>query len=173
MVLFLGTSLPRNFFTDFIRGHAEAAVCKLKKAICKRLFSSFFIIKKRLGEGTSIPRLKATLLFSLTCSVDFFMLSPHNKPAFVALIPPFTSLNPIVTFFKPLQPHSSSHNWGYMRIPGSTPTLPVIYRKYSHAKQAVHMHEIKSSSRLWVSEANFHKELSRITFYDYIIYPKL
>ena len=33
--------------------------------------------------------------------------------AFLALIPPsFTSLNPFVTFFRPLQPHSSSHNWG-------------------------------------------------------------
>ena len=69
--------------------------------------------KKKLGEGTSMRRSKVTLLFSLTCSVDFFMLSPHNKPAFLALIPPsFTSLNPFVTFFRPLQPHSSSHNWG-------------------------------------------------------------
>ena len=41
------------------------------------------------------------------------MLSPHNKPAFLTLIPPsFTSPNPLVTFFRPLQPHSSSHNWG-------------------------------------------------------------
>ena len=37
---------------------------------------------------------------------------PYNKAAFLALIPPsFTSLNPFVTFFRPLQPHSSSHNW--------------------------------------------------------------
>ena len=41
------------------------------------------------------------------------MLIPHNKPAFLALIPSsFTSLNPFVTFFRPLQPHSSSHKWG-------------------------------------------------------------
>ena len=105
-------------------------------------------------------RSKVTLLFSLTCSVDFFMLSPHNKPAFLALIPPsFTSLNPFVTFFRPLQPHSSSHNWG--KYENS--------RKCSHAKQAAHT----KSSRLQMSEENFRTELSRITFYDYIIYPKL
>ena len=61
-------------------------------------------------------RSKVTLLFSLTCSVDFFMLSPYrpyNNPAFLALIPPsFTSLNPFMTFCGPLQPHSSSHIWG-------------------------------------------------------------
>ena len=62
-------------------------------------------------------RSKVTLLFGLTCGVDFFMLSPHNKPAFLALIPPsFTSLNLFVTFFRPLQPHSSIHNWERMRI---------------------------------------------------------
>ena len=56
---------------------------------------------------------KVTLLFSLTWSVDFLMLSPHNKPAFLALIHlSFASLNPFVTFFRLLQPHSSSHNWG-------------------------------------------------------------
>ena len=89
---------------------------------------------------------KVTLLFGLTCGVDFFMLSPHNKPAFLALIPPsFTSLNLFVTFFRPLQPHSSIHNWGkYENSAGSAPTLPVIYRKCSHAKQAVHT----KSSRL-------------------------
>ena len=97
-------------------------------------------------------RSKVTLLFSLTCSVacvqtsrlplrksreggrlytgycgvDFFMLSPYgpyNKPVFLALIPPsFTSLNPFVTFFRPLQPHSSSHNWESMRIPENAVT---------------------------------------------------
>ena len=53
-----------------------------------------------------------------------------------------------------------------MRIPGSTPTLSVIYKKCS---QAAHT----KSSRLRMSEENFRRELSRITFYDYIIYPKL
>ena len=38
---------------------------------------------------------------------------PYNKPAFLALIPPsFPSLKPFETFFRPLQPHFSSHNWG-------------------------------------------------------------
>ena len=50
-----------------------------------------------------------------------------------------------------------------MRIPGSTPTLSVICRKCSHAKQAVHT----KSSHLQMSEENFRMELSRITFYDY------
>ena len=42
------------------------------------------------------------------------MLSPRIWPAFLELIPPsFASLNPCETFFRPLQPHSSSHdNWG-------------------------------------------------------------
>ena len=105
-----------HLFKEGIRGHAEAAVCMLNQPICKRVFSSFFVQKKKkLGEGTSIRRSKVTLLLSrLTCSVDFFMLSrSYNKPAFLALIPPsFTSLNPTVTFFRPLQPHSSSHSWG-------------------------------------------------------------
>ena len=56
-----------------------------------------------------------------------------------------------------------------MRIPGSTPTLSVIYRKCSHVKQEAHT----KSSRLGLSEENFRTELSRSPFYDYIIYPKL
>ena len=36
-----------------------------------------------------------------------------------------------------------------------------LRRKYSHAKQAVHTKSI----RLWMSEENFHKGLSRITLY--------
>ena len=118
-------------------------------------------------------RSKVTLLFSLTCSVDFFMLSPYrpyNKPAFLALIPPsFTSLKPFVTFFRPLQPHSSSHNWGKYENSRFNSGLSVIYRKCSHAKQEAHT----KSSRLGMSEENFRTELSRIPFYDYIIYPKL
>ena len=77
------------------------------------VFLHFLFKKKKLGEGTSIRRSKVTLPLSRTCSVDFFMLIPHNKPAFLALIPPsFTSLNPFVTFFRLLQPPSSSPNWG-------------------------------------------------------------
>ena len=45
----------------------------------------------------------------------------------------------------------------------------LIYRKCSHAKQAA----LAKSSRLRMSEENFRTELSRITFYDYIIYLKL
>ena len=113
MVLFLGTSLSGNFFTDLSRGIVDMPKPRFASSnsqSAKDLFVHFLFLKKA-WEGTSIPRLKATLLFSLTCSFDFFMLSPHNKFAFVALTPPFSSLNPFVTFFRPLQPHSSSHNW--------------------------------------------------------------
>ena len=113
------TSLSRNFFTDLRKASVDMPKPQFASSISQSandFFSSFFILKKKLGEGTSIRRSKVTLLFSLTCSVDFCMLSPYrpyNKPAFLALIPPsFTSLNPFVTFFRPLQPHSSSHNWG-------------------------------------------------------------
>ena len=132
-------------------------------------FSSFFIYKNKLGEGTSMRRSKVTLLFSLTCSVDFFMLSPYrpyNKPTFLALIPPsFTSLNPFVTFFRPLQPPSSSHNWGkYENSRFNSDAFGYILKMQSHETK---------SSRLRMREEKFRTELRRITFYDYIIFPKL
>ena len=109
------TSLSRNFFTDLRKASVDIPKPQFASSIspsARDLFSSLFIKKKKLGEGTSIRRSKVTLPLSRTCSVDFFMLIPHNKPAFLALIPPsFTSLNPFVTFFRPLQPHSSGYNW--------------------------------------------------------------
>ena len=136
-------------------------------------FSRLLKKKKKTGEGTSIRRSKVTLPLSLTCSVDFFMLSPHiSWPAFLALIPPsFTSLNPFETFSRPLQPHSSNHNWGkYENSRFNSDASGYMYTlKCSHGKQAVHT----KSSRLWMSEKNFHTELRRITFYYSIIYPKL
>ena len=109
------TSLSRNFFADLRKASVDMPKPQFASSISQSandFFASCFILKK-LGEGTSTRRSKVTLLFSLTCSVDFFMLSPHNKPAFLAPIPPsFTCLNPFVTFFRLLQPHSSSHNWG-------------------------------------------------------------
>ena len=109
------TFLSRNFFTDSRKASVDMSKPRFASSISQSandFFSSFFILKK-LGKGTSIRLSKVTLLFGLMCSVDFFMLSPHNQPAFLALIPPsVTSLNPFVTFFRPLQPHSSSHNWG-------------------------------------------------------------
>ena len=110
------TSLSRNFFTDLRKASVGMPKRQFASSISQSanyFLSSIFYLKRKLGEGTSIRWSKVTLLFSLTCSVDFFMLSPHNKPAFLAIIPPsFTSLNPSVTFFRPLQPHSSSHKWG-------------------------------------------------------------
>ena len=61
--------------------------------------------------------------------VNIFMLNPYrpyNKPAFLALIPPsFTSLDPFVTFFRPLQPHSNVLVRGKPRtlIPGECGAL--------------------------------------------------
>ena len=99
---------------------------------------------------------KRTVLIS-SCSV-----AANLGCCFLALIPPFSSLTPFEKFFRPLQPDSSSHNWGIcMRIPSSTSTLPVIYGRCSHRKQAVHTKSID----LWMSEENFHEELSRITLY--------
>ena len=118
-------------------------------------------------------RSKVTLLFSLTCSVDFFMLGPYrpyNKPTFLALIPPsFTSLNPFVTFFRPFEPDSSSHNWGkYENSRFNCDAFGYIQKMQSRETSGAH-----ESSRLQMSEENFRAELSRITFYDYVIYPKL
>ena len=44
-------------------------------------------------------------LFCVTCSLE-------NNAFSVLDYVIFTSLNPFVTFFRPLQPHSSSPNWG-------------------------------------------------------------
>ena len=121
-------------------------------------FFLHFLLKKKLGEWTSMQWSKVTLLFSLTCSVDFFMLSPHSKPAFLALIPPFvTSLNSFVTFFRPLQPPILAVTTGEsMKFPGSTPMLSVIYRKCSHANKPCTRNQVDSewvkkiSVRSWV-----------------------
>ena len=109
------TSLSRNFFTDLRKASVDIPKPQFASSISQsaRDFFLHFLLTKKIGEGTSIRRSKVTLLFSLTCSLDFIMLSPHNKPAFLAPIPPsFTSLDPFVTFFRPLEAHSSSHNWG-------------------------------------------------------------
>ena len=143
------TSLSRNFFTDLRKASVympKIAVCKLNQPICKRLSFFIFYFKKKLGEGTSTRRSKVTLLFSLTCSVDFFMLmiSPHNKPAFLTLIgPSFKSPNPFVTFFRPLQPHSSSYNWGkYENSRFNSDAFSYIQKMQS--RETNRAHEIKS-----------------------------
>ena len=113
------TSVSRNFFTDLRKTSVDMRKPRFASSIrqsANDFFLHFLVKKKKLGEGTSIRRSKVTLLFSLTCSVDFFMprpYRPYNKPAFLALIPPsFKSLNPFVAFSRLLQPHFSSHNWG-------------------------------------------------------------
>ena len=107
-------------------------------------FLSSFLIQRKAWKGYSTRRSKVTLLFSLTCSVDFFMLSPHNKPAFLALIPPsFTSLNPFLTFIRPLQPRSSSHNWGkYENSRFNSDAFSYVQKMQS--RETSRAHEIKS-----------------------------
>ena len=74
------------------------------------------------------------------------MLGPHDKSAFLALIPLLSHLSiPLWHFSDGCNPVTTGES---MRIPGSTPTFPVIYRKCSHAKQSVHT----KSSPLWTSK---------------------
>ena len=143
------TPLSRNFFTDLRKASVDIPKPPFASSISQSandFFSLFFIKKKKLGEWTSIQWSKVTLLFSLTGSVDFFMLSPHSKPAFLALIPPFfTSLNSFVTFFRPLQPPILAVTTGEsMKFPGSTPMLSVIYRKCSHANKPCTRNQVDS-----------------------------
>ena len=97
------TSLSRNFFTDL--RNTSRVVCKLNS----RVFFSF-LLKKLDG---ALPTVRGhSPRFFLTCRVDFFIISPHIWTVFLALIPlSFTSLNPFGEFFRPLKPHSTSHNW--------------------------------------------------------------
>ena len=111
------TSLSMNFFTDLRKTSAAMPKPRFASSISQSandFFSSFFIFKKSLGKGPQCDGQRSLSYLVLTCSVDFFMLSPYrpyNKPALLALIPlSFTSLKPFVTFFRPLQPHSNSHN---------------------------------------------------------------
>ena len=136
-----------TFFNDLRKASVDMPKPRFASSInqsAKNFFFFIFYFKKKLGEGTSIRRSKITLLFSLTCSVDFFMLSPHNKPAFLALISSsFTSLNPFVTFFRPLQPHSSSHNWGkYENSRFNSDSFGYIWKMQS--RETSRAHEIKS-----------------------------
>ena len=53
MVLFLGTSLSRNFFTDLSRGIVDMPKPRFASSNSQSAndFSSFFIFKKSLGKG--------------------------------------------------------------------------------------------------------------------------
>ena len=98
-------------------GFENASMDKPKPRFASSISQSvnhFFIIfifcLKKYWRRALNGRSKVALPFSLICSVDFFMLSPQIWSDFLALIPPsFTSLNPFVTCFRPLQTHSSSH----------------------------------------------------------------
>ena len=54
-----------------------------------------------------------------------------------------------MTFFRPFNPILAVTTGESMRIPGSTPTLSVIYRKWGHANQAVHRNQVASE---WVKK---------------------
>ena len=72
-------------------------------------FLHFIFKKKSLGKGPQCKGQRS--LFHLVWPT--VLISSCSVPTDPTLIPPtFTSLNPVVTFFRPLQPHSSSHNWG-------------------------------------------------------------
>ena len=76
------TSLSRNFVTDLRKASVDILKPQFASSIsqsARDFFLHFLVKKKKLGEGTSIRRSKVTLLFSLTYSLDFIMLSPHNN----------------------------------------------------------------------------------------------
>ena len=87
------TSLSRNFFTDLRKASVDMPKLRFASSISQSANDFFLhlLFLKKLGEGTSMRRSKVTLLFSLTCSVDFFIMlspyKPYNKPA-LELIPP-------------------------------------------------------------------------------------
>ena len=94
-----------------------------------------------LGCGREKP---LTFAFSLTCSVDFLMFSPHIWAVFLALIPPsFKSLGPFEKFFRLSQPHLAVTTGDLYENPGSAPTFPVIYKKMQ-SRETSRAHEIKS-----------------------------
>ena len=97
------TFLSRTFFTDL--RNTSRAVCKLKQP------GFFLLFAKKTGRDPSDGQRSLTPFF-LTCRVNFFILNPHIWTVFLALIPlSFTCLNPFGEFFRPLKPHSTSHNW--------------------------------------------------------------
>ena len=114
---------------------------KWKQKLTKNTkFCFFFLIKYMLH----VANLQTGWFFWFFFCFHFW--GPSNGQRSLSHLVWPTPLNR--SFFSLLQPHSSSHNWGIcMRIFGSTSTLPVIYRKCSHGKQAVHT----KSVRLWIS----------------------
>ena len=126
------------------------------------LQTGFFFFFKKLEKGPpdgqmSLSHLVWPPVLISSCSVLAFGMGCH----FLALIPPFTSVNPLVN--RLLQSPSRTNNWEICtRIAGSTTTLRVIYRKCTSLKTGW-AHRI--NIRLWISEENFHRELSRIIWY--------
>ena len=113
-------------------------------------------------------RSKVTLLFSLpavlisSCSVPTDpTISPLFQHQFLLLSHLSSHLRHFSDRCNPILAVTTGES---MRIPGSTPTLSVKYRKCSHAKQEAHT----KSSRLRMSEENFRTELSFTTL-SYIL----
>ena len=78
------------------------------------------------------------------------MFSCHIWPAFLTLIPPsLTCRNPFETFFRPLQPHSSSHNWGKYENSRCNSDPSGYLWKMQSREQAVHT---KWSRLEWVKK---------------------
>ena len=73
------TSLSRNFFTDLRKTSVDMPKPQFVRSISQSandFFSSFFILKKILGKGPQCDGQRSLSYLVLTCSVDFFMLSP-------------------------------------------------------------------------------------------------
>ena len=75
MVLFLGTSLSRNFFTDLSRGIVDMPKPRLQPQIAnlQTTFLHFLFLKKAWRRDLN-PTVKGHSPISLTCSVDFFTI---------------------------------------------------------------------------------------------------
>ena len=143
------TSLSRNFFTDLRKASVDILKPQFASSIsqsARDFFLHFLVKKKSLGKG---PQSDGQRSLSYLVWPAVLISSYSVQPAFLALIPPsFISLNAFVTFFGPLQPHSSSHNWGKYENSRFNSDAFGCYRKYSHTKQPLHT----KSSRLWMSE---------------------
>ena len=113
VLLFLNGTVP-FLFTDLRNSSVDKPKPWFASSISKSancFFCCFFFEKKNLFKGLSDGQRSLSHL-CLTCSVDFFMLSPHIRADFLALIPPFSYFSIPLRNFQIFQIHSSSHNSG-------------------------------------------------------------
>ena len=103
-----------------------------------------FTDRSKNGVGTQSDGRRSLFYLVYLVSVDFFMLSRHIWLAFLTLIPPtFTYRSPFETLLRPLQPHSSSHNWGKYENSRFN-SDPSGYLWEMQSRETSRAHEIKS-----------------------------